>query len=144
MFAERFFDSDLTLEDLAEAFWLWPSRTVVGQEAIGEYQCVIVELRPPAGAETAYSSVKAWIAPDIAVALRVETFGADGHLAKRIGLYRVTRVGERWVPTILTVEPAAGRSRTVIEGARVEQDLHLHPIDFTLSRAKAGVVVRSK
>jgi hypothetical protein len=144
MFGDRFFESDLTLEDLAETFWFWPSRTLVGQEAIGEYACTIVQLRPAAGAPTAYSSVKVWIAPDLSVALRVEAFGRDGRLVKRIGLYRVMKVRERWLPTILTVDRADRKSRTVLEGSRVDQDLHLRAADFSLAAVKKFVVAAEK
>ena len=138
MLDERFFDSDLSIEDLTQSFWYWPSQEIVGEEAIGEYRCAIVEFRPAPDNQTAYSLVKAWLSPELAVALRVEQFGHDGSLVKRIGLYRVLKLNERWLPTIVTVEPADGRSRTVVEGVGFESELHLTAADFTV-----GAIARS-
>jgi outer membrane lipoprotein-sorting protein len=134
--AQPFFDSDLRIDDLAEGFWYWHSPTIVGEEAIREYRCAIVEFRPAADTPTPYSLVKAWVSPDLLVALRVEQFGSDGRLVKRIALYRMLKLDGRWWPAIVTVEPADGQSRTVIEGTKVESDLHLSAADFTTAALK--------
>ena len=139
MLGDRFFGSDLRIEDLAEDFWFWPSRTLVGEEAVGEHQTVIVDLRPGPGTLTTYSRVKAWLSPDLAIGLRMEQYGRDGHLAKRVGLYRILKVNDRWMPGIITVEPGDGRSRTVIEGVKFEQDVNLRPEDFTVAGVKRVV-----
>jgi hypothetical protein len=76
--------------------------------------------------------VRAWVSPDPLVALRIEQFGPNGGLVKRIALYRLLKLDQRWWPTILTVEPAHGKSRTVIEGAKLESNLHLTAADFTI------------
>jgi hypothetical protein len=130
---ERFFDSDFRLEDVAERFWAWPSRGSAGEESIGAYRCAIAEIRPPAGTPSAYGFLRAWIAPEIAMALRIDQFGRDGALVKRIELFRPTRLVDRWVPTIVTVETADGRSRSVIEGASEEADDSLTRADFTIA-----------
>lgn len=139
MLGERFFASDLRIEDLAEGFWFWRSRTIVGEEAVGEHQTVIVDLRPGPGTPTTYSKVKAWLSPDLAIGLRMEQYGRDGHLAKRIGLYRILKVNDRWMPGIITVEPGDGRSRTVIEGVKFEQDVSLRHEDFTVAGVRRVV-----
>lgn len=139
MLADQVFDSDLTIEDLTQSFWDWPSREIVGEEAIGEYRCAIVEFRPGPNTPTEYSLVKVWLSSELAVALRVEQFGQDGELIKRIGLYRILKLNDRWLPAIVTVEPADGQSRTVLEGVGFESDLHLTANDFGID-AIAGAV----
>ncbi len=136
--AQPFFDSDLRIDDLAEVFWFWPSPRTVGVEEIGEYRCAIVEFRPKAAsaAPTPYSLVKAWVSPDLLVALRIEQFGLDERLVKRIDLYRVLKIDQRWWPTLLTVEPAHGRSRTVIEGTEMKSKLRLSDADFTIGEIR--------
>ncbi len=142
MLANQFFDSDLRLEDVAEGFWYWPSHTIVGEEAVGEYSCVIVDFRPGPGTPTAYSRIKAWVSPDLAIALRVEQFGPGGRPVKQIALYRVLKVDQRWLPTIMTVEPADRRSRTVIEGVKYESDVHLSASDFTVEAIRKSARAR--
>jgi hypothetical protein len=133
---DRFAGSDLTLEDLEFAFWFWPTQVATGAEAVGEYDCTIVESRPAAGRAAGYARVKSWIAPALSVPLRIELFDADGQLAKRLGMYRILLLGDRWMPTLLTVEPRDGRSRTVIEGVRYEPGLAVTDADFSKESAQ--------
>ena len=128
-----FFDSTFTLEDVAERFWEWPLRTRTGEESIGEYRCTIVDVRPAPGTATQYGFMRAWIAPDIAMALRVDEFGKDGKLVKRIELFRPARLEDRWVPTLVTVESPDRRSRSVIEGSKEDPDPTLTRADFTIA-----------
>jgi hypothetical protein len=137
--ASPFFDSDLRVEDVVEGFWHWGAPKIVGEESIGQYRCTIVDFHPGPDVKTAYSLVKAWISPELAIALRVETFGPDGRLVKRLGMYRVLKVGKRWLPAILTVEPADGASRTVLEGVKIQTDLHLTAADFTIASLKRAI-----
>ena len=136
MSGERFFGSDVQLEDVAETFWHWPSRQRAGEEFIGEDHTVIVDLRPGPGTPSTYSLVKAWISPDRAVALRAQMFGRDGRLLTQVGSYRVLRVGDRWIPAILTVEPANKQSRTVIEGVRIESVPPMPASAFTVGAVR--------
>ena len=68
---------------------------------------------------------------DGAKAVRVSNKRDDGSLMKRIGLFRILKLNDRWLPAIVTVEPADGRSRTVVEGVGFDSDLHLTAADFT-------------
>lgn len=130
--SDAFMGSDLSLEDLAFSFWFWPTHLKAGAEAVGEYDCVIVDSRPPKAAQTAYSRVRTWVAPAVSVPLRIEVYSAGGAMAKRMGMYRILKLGERWLPAILTVEPAHGRTRTVIEGVKYESAVRLTDADFAL------------
>jgi hypothetical protein len=135
MRGERLLGSDLLFEDLEFGFWFWPAQTIAGGEAVGEYDCTIIESRPPAGWRTGYSSVKSWIAPALSVPLRIEEYDAGGRLAKRLGMYRILKLGTRWLPAILTVEPSDARTRTVLEGVKYDANVRLTDADF--SRASA-------
>ena len=136
---KRLLGSDLLLEDLEFAFWFWPSQIITGGEAVGEYDCTIVESRPPAGGSTNYSRVKAWIAPALSVPLRIEEYDRGGRLAKRLGMYRILKLGSRWLPAILTVEPSDGRTRTVIEGVKYDGNVRLTDADFSTDAARRPI-----
>jgi hypothetical protein len=142
MMAGPFFGSDLSIEDMVEGFWEWPSRKIVGDEAVGGRACRIVEFRPPPGAATGYSLVRAWIAPDIALPLRVEAFGRDGKLAKRFRADKLMRREDgRWIAANVIVEPAGSGRRTVIEGARADRDIEIPADDFSLKKVRATIRV---
>jgi hypothetical protein len=46
----------MTIEDLAENYWHWPSQRIVGPGRAGERRCTILESRPPPETTSAYSS----------------------------------------------------------------------------------------
>jgi hypothetical protein len=131
MLGRRFFDSDLTLEDLAERFWYWPTRSLGGEEDVREYHTVVVNLRPDPSIPSTYSLVRKWVAPDLALGLRTELYGRNGSLAKTISLYRILKFEDRWVPGIVTVEPTDRRSRTVIEAVEGQRDTSVSRSEFT-------------
>ncbi len=137
LLARPFFGSDLSVEDLVEEFWSWPSQRVAGREALEGRACYILESRPPAGAATAYSLVKSWIAPDLALPVRIEKYFRDGRVAKRFTAERLLKqAGGRWAAARVVVSPAGGHSRTVLEGTKSERDLLLPAEQFTLEGLK--------
>lgn len=136
LLAQSFFGSDLGIEDLAEDFWDWPSQKIVGEETIDKRICTIVESRPPAEAASSYLVVKTWIAPELALPLRVEKYGKDRRLVRRITADRIMKVNNRWTAANIIVDPDGGNSRTVLEGTKSERDLDLPAAEFTLEAIK--------
>ncbi len=136
MLSQPFFGSDLAIEDLAEDFWDWPSQKIVGEETLDKKLCTIVESRPPGDAASSYLVVKTWIAPDLALPLRVEKYGKNRRLVRRITADRIMKVNDRWTAANIIVDPDGGNSRTVLEGSKSERDLDLPAADFTLEAIK--------
>lgn len=131
-----FFGSDLRVEDVIEGFWYWPSHKSAGEETIDKRHCMIVELRPDPEAVTQYSMVKAWVSPDISLAMKIQFFGRDGKLAKVVITDRVAKQGSRWLAATLKIQATGSRSQTVLEGTKSERDLQMPAADFTLEAIK--------
>ena len=136
LMAQPFFGSDLSIEDLAEDFWDWPSQKIVGEEKIKDRACQIVESRPPTDAATSYSLVKTWIAPELALPLRVEKYGSNRQLVRRITADRIMKVNDRWTAATIIVDLAGASTRTILEGSKSERDLDLPAADFTMEAIK--------
>ena len=126
------FDSDLRVEDVLEGFWYWPSPHLEGDEAIDKRHCVWIDFRPGPDTATAYTKVRACVAPDLALPLRIELFGADGALVKHVTADRIVRHDSRWMVATVTVTPADGLHQTVLEGSRYEDDLQIPASEFTV------------
>jgi hypothetical protein len=127
------FGSDLTLEDVAEDFWSWPSQKLAGDETVERHPCKILESRPAAGAAGSYSLVKSWIATDITLPLRVEKYGRDGRLMKRFKAELILKQGPtRWAAGRLVVDLPDGHSRTMLEASKSVRDLDIPADQFTL------------
>jgi hypothetical protein len=135
----EFFVSDLHVEDVIEGFWYWPSHKSAGEETIDKRHCMIVELRPGPDSTTQYSMVKAWVSPEILLAMKVQFYGRDGKLLKVVTTERVVKQGSRWVAATVKILPAGGRSQTVLEGTKADRDLQIPAADFTLEAIKQAV-----
>jgi hypothetical protein len=137
---EPFFGSDLSVEDLAEEFWSWPKQEIVGEETVGQNLCKVVDSHPDAGTKTGYLLVRTWIAPDLALPLRIEKFGKDGKFSKRITAEKITKqTNNRWTAANFIVEPADGRTRTALEGSRADRDVEIPAADFTVEKIKEAL-----
>jgi hypothetical protein len=132
----EFFGSDLHIEDAVEGFWYWPSRKSVGTETIEKRHCTIVELRPGPEGATQYSMVKAWVAPEISLAMKIQFYGRDGKLVKTVTTDRVVKEGKIWLAATLTVHFSGSSSQTMLEGTKSERGLQLPAADFTVEAIK--------
>jgi hypothetical protein len=136
MMEAPFFGSDLRIEDVIENFWYWPSPKSVGMETIDKRLCMIIELRPGPDTVSQYSMVKAWVAPDIALAMKVQFFGRDGKLVKTVTTGRAVKLGGVWMAESLKIQSAGSKTQTVLVGTKSERDLQLPSADFTLDAIK--------
>jgi hypothetical protein len=138
MMKEAFLGSDLTIEDLSEDFWRWPSQKIVGEEIVDRKPCKIVESRPAPELVTSYSLVKTWISPETALPMRIHKFGKDGQPVKRLNVEKaIKQEGNRWTPATITVEPEAGGRRTMFDGSNSQRDIDVPAEDFTPEKIRA-------
>ena len=100
-------------------------------------RCKIIASHPGLETKTSYSLVKTWVAPDLALPLRIEKFGKDGQLIKRITAENLRKQEhDRWTATNVVVDPADGRTQTVLEGSHADRDLEIPAEDFTIEKIK--------
>lgn len=132
-----FFDTPLTLDDLSEDFWRWPAPRLAGEDVVQDRACRIVELRAPPGGTGRYALVKAWIAPDLALPLRIEKFDRDGTRTLTMTAGSVRNSGGRWVAVSRVFETGDGRARTTIEGQDFRDDVDLPPAELTADALRA-------
>ena len=136
LLAQPFFGSDLSIEDLTQDFWDWPSQKIVGEETVDKRLCTIVESRPPPDAASSYLVIKTWIAPELALPLRAEKYGKNKRLVRRIMADRLMKINDHWRAANIIIDPEGGNSRTVLEGSKSERDLELAAGEFTLEAIK--------
>jgi hypothetical protein len=125
------FGSDITIEDLAEDFWTWPAPKLSGQDKVCHKDCYIVDCRPPKGLDASHAVVRAWISPETALPLRIESYLANGTLAKRTECRKLAKSGDHWGMEELTVESAAPGHRTNLDFSKGSRDIEVPATDFT-------------
>jgi hypothetical protein len=132
LMSQTVFGTDITVEDVAEAYWRWPHQKIVGEETVSGRKCEIIESRPGPGTVTSYSLVKTWMAPDLAIPVVAEKFGKDGALLRRFFAAKIVKQGPAsWGAAVLVVDSTGGRGRTVVEGTSSERDIEVPAEQFT-------------
>ncbi len=138
---EALFESALSYEDLVENFYAWDQQTIVGNEAVENVKCVILESKPGKGGHSFYGSVKSWIDPQRLVPMRVEKFSSSGQLVRRIETTRVVADAGKHIPADLVVHSMANGATTRLDGSRIRHDVNYSEADFTaegLKRLESG------
>jgi hypothetical protein len=74
--------TDVTYEDLSLRFLYWKNAKFLGEERVRAITCSIVDVQP-ASRNTAYSTVRLWIAKDRGALIKAEGYDWQGKLAKR-------------------------------------------------------------
>lgn len=132
LMSQTVFGTDVTVEDVAEAYWRWPHQKVVGEETVSGRKCKIIESRPGPGTVTSYSMIKTCMAPDIALPVVAEKYGKDGALLRRFFAAKIVKQGhDSWGTAVLVVDSTGGRGRTVLEGTSSERDIEVPAEQFT-------------
>jgi hypothetical protein len=131
----------MTIEDLAENYWHWPSQRIVGPGRAGERRCTILESRPPPETTSAYAIVRSCITKNSP--LWVEKLAADNHLAKRIVFEVSSRTKTEQTSRIAMVVEGNDKSqRTRVEFLKSERDLKISPDEFSVERLKSLTVAK--
>ncbi len=125
--------SDLAYQDVVEDFFRWQQQAITGKETVDRVECVILESKPGAKDSTPYSKVKSWIDPRRLVALRVEKYGANGKLERKIETTRVAKDSGNYIPASLIIRRPDGGTMTEIEGSNIRHDVKYKDKDFTTS-----------
>jgi hypothetical protein len=92
----------------------------------------VIEVSPETRSEDdPYAKAKMWIHQRTMVPLRVDLYGDDGEVEKRMQVHRLERVSGRWMATETTMETLARGSRTLLRLDEVDPDARFPPETFT-------------
>jgi hypothetical protein len=106
--------------------------TRLEDEAVEGQTAYVIEVTPEERTEDdAYAKAKMWIHQRTLVPLRVDLYGDDGEVMKRMRVHRLERVAGRWMATETTMETLARGSRTLLRLDEVDPDARFPPETFT-------------
>ena len=142
--ARPFLGSDLIVEDLLDDFWVWPTQRYAGEATSDGRACEILESRPPAGSPSPYSLVRSWIAKSRAAPVKIEKYGRDDTLARRLAFVRADKRRDQPTPTRLIVERPGRTTSTTIEFFSSERGVEVPVSQFTLDHLKGDQGPRTK
>jgi len=116
--------TDITYEDLSLRFIYWKNAKLNGEQRVRAITCSVVDVQP-ASRNTAYSTVRLWVAKDRGALIKAEGFDWQGRLVKRFEIISAQRVEGKTIFKQIRIErlnPETGKvvSRTYLELAPVE------------------------
>lgn len=99
MLKQSLMGSDLSYEDMMDNVELLEDYDagVIGSEIVNERDCWIVELQAKT-AEVNYQIRKVWVDKVRYIPLKEELYAKSGKLLKRMELFDITKIGNRWYP----------------------------------------------
>jgi hypothetical protein len=132
---EPFAGTGLTLEDLADDFWRWPSQRVAGEAKADDQPCTLLESQPSRESASAYALVRSCVDAKRAVPRWVEKRGPDGALLKRIVFERRRgKTRDEAVSLAMIVTGDARVPPTRVEFLKSERDVTVPSVEFTPER----------
>jgi len=99
MLRQSLMGSDLSYEDMMDNAKMLDNydAAVIGSEVIEKRDCWIVELQAKT-AEVNYQIRKVWVDKGRFIPLKEELYAKSGKLLKRMELFDITKIGNRWYP----------------------------------------------
>ena len=113
---------------------------VIGEEALAERSCYILELTARPNQEVSYYRRKIWVDKERFVALREELYAPSGKLLKLSLTGKVEHFGARWYATSVVMEDKLRKnSNTRFSIEKIVFDQPIPPGTFTRQRLTAKV-----
>ena len=113
--------TDITYEDLSLRFIYWKNAKLNGEQRVRAITCSIVDVQPPSR-NTAYSTVRLWIAKDRGALIKAEGFDWQGKLVKRFEIISGQRVEEKTIFKQIRIERINADTGKVVSRTYLELD----------------------
>ncbi|GAB6112241.1 outer membrane lipoprotein-sorting protein [Desulfomicrobium salsuginis] len=126
-----FVNTDFTYEDMERRAVEDSEHAVTGEETLGGVACWILESRPKAGTDSQYSMVRAWVAKDMLVSLRVDFFIDGKEPVKRFNVKQMERIQDIWTETSVVMEDLHSGHRTLLETKEITYNSGIPDSAFT-------------
>lgn len=135
MMSQSWMGSDFTNDDVVRGISLVDDYThqLLRTENLGGYQCYVVELRPKPGVPVVYDKVIYWVAKQLYLPVKVESYDEFGNLANTINFREIMNMGGRRIPTVVEIVPAGRENqKTILTTTRANFDISLTEDFFTI------------
>ncbi len=126
-----FVNTDFTYEDMERRPVEDSEHAVTGEESLGGMACWILESRPKPGTDSQYSMVRAWVAQDMRLALRVDFFAEGKEPVKRYSVQQLENIQDIWTETKVVMEDLHSGHQTVLETAEIQYNTGIPDSAFT-------------
>jgi hypothetical protein len=130
--SRSFVNTDFTYEDMERRPVEDSEHVITGEESIGGVACWILESRPKPEAKSQYSAIKAWVAKDMLLPLKVDFFTGGKEPIKRYTVLQLENVQDIWTETKVSMEDLESGHRTVLETKNIKYNTGIQDSVFTM------------
>ena len=127
-----FVNTDFTFEDMERRPVDDSEHAVTGEEAVEGVACWILESRPKPETESQYVMVRAWVARDMLLPLRVDFFKKGPEPVKRYTVLQLENIQDIWTETKVVMEDLESGHRTVLTTSDVRYDTGVAESAFSI------------
>jgi Outer membrane lipoprotein-sorting protein len=113
--------TDITYEDLSLRFIYWKNAKLNGEQRVRAITCSIVDVQP-SSRNSAYGTVRLWIAKDRGALIKAEGFDWQGKLVKRFEVISGQRVEEKTIFKQIRIERISADTGKVVSRTYLELD----------------------
>jgi Outer membrane lipoprotein-sorting protein len=113
--------TDVTYEDLSLRFIYWKNAKLNGEQRVRAITCSIVDVQPPSR-NTAYSTVRLWIAKDRGALIKAEGFDWQAKLIKRFEIISGQKVEGKTIFKQIRIERISPENGKVLSRTYLELD----------------------
>lgn len=134
MMAQSWMGSDLTNDDLVRETNIVTDyeHELAGSEKIDDRDVYVIDMTPKPHAAVVWGKVRVWIDMDDYLQLRADHFDQRGDIINTMVFDRITRFGDREIPSRITVLPAGKENeKTVLIYDTVDFDIDIETGFFT-------------
>lgn len=129
--ARSFVNTDFTYEDMERRPVDDSEHAIIAEEDLGGVPCWVLESRPKPGTDSQYSRVRAWVARDMHVVLRVDFFTGGEDPVKRYTVLELENIQDIWTETRVVMEDLQSGHMTVMETREVRYNTGIPDSAFT-------------
>ena len=130
--SRSFVNTDFTYEDMERRPVEDSEHAINGEESIGGVACWILETRPKPTSESQYTLIRAWVAKEMLLPLKVDFFTGGPDPVKRYTVLQLENIQDIWTETKVSMEDLDSGHKTVLETKQIVYNTGVQDSVFTV------------
>jgi hypothetical protein len=130
--SRSFVNTDFTFEDMERRPVEDSDHAITGEESIGGVDCWILESRPKPASESQYTMIRAWVAKEMLLPLKVDFFTGGPDPVKRYTVLQLENIQDIWTETKVSMEDLDSGHKTVLGTSQIRYNTGVQDSVFTV------------
>jgi len=126
-----FVNTDFTFEEMERRPVENSEHSIAGEETLNGVLCWILESRPKPGTDSQYFMIRAWVAQEMLLPLRMDFFTEGKEPIKRYTVLKLENIQEIWTETKVVMEDLTSGHKTVLETTKIQYNTGIPDSAFT-------------